>query len=85
MPSKKEKWLEFHDRQYQFKFPLLLYADFESILKRIDEQYNKKMIKMKTNRRGKTTYTEKTNTHVPSGWCVHNAFAFGCIPDPLKL
>ena len=28
MPSEKEKWLEFHDSQYQFKVPFMLYAGF---------------------------------------------------------
>ena len=39
MPTEKEKWLKFHDGQYQFKVPFMLYADFESILKPVDEQY----------------------------------------------
>ena len=28
MPSEKEKWLKFHDGQYQFKVPYMLYTDF---------------------------------------------------------
>ena len=39
MPSEKEKWLKFHDGQYQFKVPFMLYADFESILEPVDERY----------------------------------------------
>ena len=35
--------------------------------------------------KGKAPYTEKINTHVPSGWCVHSIFAYGDIPDPLKM
>ena len=31
MPTAEEKWLKFHDEQYQFKVPFMLYADFESI------------------------------------------------------
>ena len=27
----------------------------------------------------------KINTHVTSGWCVHSIFAYGDIPDPLKM
>ena len=50
MPSEKEKWLKFHDWQYQFKTLFVLYADFESILKPVDEQYGGKMNKMKTER-----------------------------------
>ena len=33
MPTKKERWLKFHDDQYQFKVAFMLYADLiESIL-----------------------------------------------------
>ena len=31
MPTKKERWLKFHDGQYQFKVPFMLYADFEKV------------------------------------------------------
>ena len=85
VPTEKEKWLKFHDGQYQFKVPFMLYADFESILKPVDERYRDKMNKMKTERKGKAPYTEKINTHVPSGWCVHSTFAYGDVPDPLKM
>ena len=85
MPSEKEKWLKFHDGQYQFKVPFMLYADFESILKPVDERYRDRMNTMKTERKGKASYTEKINTHVPSGWCVHSTFAYGDVPDPLKM
>ena len=77
MPTEKEKWLKFHDGQYQF----MLYADFESILKPVDEQYRGKTNRMKTERKDKAPYTEKINTHVPSGWCVHSTFAYGDAPD----
>ena len=45
------------------------YANFESILKPVNERYRDKMNTMKTERKGKAPYTEKINTHVPSGWC----------------
>ena len=48
MPTEKEKWLKFHDGQYQFKAPFMLYADFESILKPVDERYRNKMNTVKT-------------------------------------
>ena len=48
MPTEKEKWLKFHDGQYQFKVPFMLYADFESILKPVDERYMDRMNTMKT-------------------------------------
>ena len=40
---------------------------------------------VKTERKGMTSYTEKINTHVPPGWCVDTTFAYGDIPDPLKM
>ena len=85
MSSEKEKWLKFHDGQYQFKVPFKLYADFESILKVVDEGYKDKMNTMKVERKGKTPYMEKINTHIPSGWCVHNTFAYGEVSNPLKM
>ena len=44
-----------------------------------------RMNTMKTERKGKVSYTEKINTHAPSGWCVHSTFAYGDVPDPLKM
>ena len=85
MPAGKEKWLKFHDGQYQFKVPFMLYTDFESILKPVDERYRDKMNTMKAERKGKVSYTEKINTHVPSGWCVQSNFAYGDAPNPLKM
>ena len=84
-PLKKKKWLKFHDGQYQFKVPFMLYADFESILKPVDERYKDRMNAMTTERKCKVPYTEKINTHVPSGWCVRSTFAYGDISDPLKM
>ena len=85
MPSGKEKWLKFHDGQYKFKVPFMLYADFEIILKSVDERYKVKMNRMKTGRKGKASYTEKIKTHVPSRWCVQNTFAYGDVLNPLKM
>ena len=36
-----------------FKVPFILYADFESILKPVDEQYRDKINIMKNERKGK--------------------------------
>ena len=36
-------------------------------------------------RKGKAPYTEKINTNVPSGWCVHSTFDYGDMSDPLKM
>ena len=81
----KKKWLKFHNGQYQFKVPFMLYADFESILKPVDEPYRNRMNTMKTEKKGKASFTEKINTHVPSGWCVHSTFAHGDVTDCLKM
>ena len=80
---KSEKWLKFYDGQYKFKVPFMLYADFESILKPVDLRYKDKMNQLKTVREGKASYTEKLNTHIPSGWCVYSKFAYGDVPDPM--
>ena len=42
--------------------PYMLYGDFESILKPVDEWYREKMNRVKTERKGKVAYTEKINT-----------------------
>ena len=81
----KENSLKFHDGQYQFKVPFMLYAEFESILKPVHERYKDKMNTMKAERKGKAPYTGKINTHRPSGSCVHNTFDYGDAPDPLKI
>ena len=81
----KKKWLKFHDDQHQFKVPFTLYVAFESILKPVDERYRDKMNTMKARRKGKTSYTEKINTRVPSGWYVHSIFVYGDVPNPLKM
>ena len=48
----------------------MLHADFESVLKLVDELYKDKMNVIKAEKKGKTSYAEKINTHVPSGWSV---------------
>ena len=58
---------------------------FKSILKAVNERYRYKMNTMKSERKGKASYTEKINTHVLSGWCVHSSFAYGDVTDPLKM
>ena len=62
----------------------MLYADFERILKPVDERYRDKMNTMKAGRKGKVSYTEKINTNVPSGWFVHSTFSYGDVPNPIS-
>ena len=85
MPTEKEKPLKLHDGQYQFKVPFMLYTDFESILKPVDERYRDRMNTVKAGSKGKVSYAEKINTHVPSRWYVHSTFAYGDVADPLKM
>ena len=40
---------------------------------------------MKTDRKGKAPYTEKINTHVPSGWHVQSTFVYGDVSDPSEM
>ena len=75
MPMERDKWLKLFDGQCQFKVPFMLYADFESILKPVDDRHKVK---------GKKSYTEKINLHVPSQWCVLSTFAYGDVPDRLR-
>ena len=63
----------------------MLPTDFESILQPADEVYKDKMNVIKAEKKGKTSYQKKINTHVPSGWCVHSTFAYGYVPHPLKM
>ena len=63
----------------------MLYADSESILKPVSERYRERMNTIKSERKGKAPYMEKINMHVPSGWCVHSTFAYGDVPNPLKM
>ena len=85
MSNEKEAWLKFHDGQHHFKVPFMLYADIENILKPVNERYRDKMNTMKAERKDKAPYTEKTNTHVPSGWCVQSTFAYGDVLKSLKM
>ena len=45
----------------------MMYADFESILKLVDEQYRDKMNTMKAGRKGKAPYTEKIDMYRQDG------------------
>lgn len=52
MLSKKEKLIKLiHDFQYQLKVPFMLYADFESSPKPVNERYEEKMKQMKAGKK----------------------------------
>ena len=65
--------------------PFILYADFDSIAKPVDERHKEKMNRMKARRKGKAPYTEKMSKYVPSGCYVHSTFAYGDVSDPLQM
>ena len=68
IPSEKEKWLKLYDDQYKFQFPFMLDADFESILKPVDELYRENMNEMTTERKDNPLYTEKMHTQQGCIW-----------------
>ena len=74
MPS-KGLTIEFYDGQNQFKVPFMIYADFEAILKPIQDP----ILDL-----GKA-YTKEVNQHIPSGFFVYSKFAYGKVENPLKL
>ena len=53
MPTGEKKWLKFHDGQYQFKVPFMLYAVFESIFKPVEWRYSDSMNTMKTEKKAR--------------------------------
>ena len=75
MPTGKEKWLSFHNGQYQFKVPFMLHTDFESILKPLRKRYKDKTNTIKAQGKHKASYTDKINANVLSGWGVNSTFA----------
>ena len=72
-------------KHLSFQYRLTRLISSESILKPVDERYKDKMNTMKAERKGKAPYMEKINIHIPSGWCVHNAFAYADVHYPLKM
>ena len=74
MPHRKPI-VEYSDGQYQYKFPFIMYADFESILEPISGPASN--LRMSS--------ALGVNVHTPSGWCVRSEFAYGEVKDPLKL
>ena len=74
MPHKKPI-LEFCDGQYQFKVPLAMYADFESLLEPFQG----------SSKNPSGPWTTVTNNHIPSGWCVYSEFTYGKVKNPLTL
>ena len=62
---KEGSLVKFQDGQNQFKFPFIMYADFESILEPIEA----------TNPNPESSYTKVINQQIPIGFCVNSKFA----------
>ena len=71
MPN-KDPIVKYSDGQYQFKVPLMMYADFESILEPVQGASNDPNV---CSARG-------VNVHTPSGWCVYSKVAYGDVTNP---
>ena len=71
MPE-KDPIVTYSNGQHQFKVPFIMYADFESILERIQGVKNDPSI----------SSTRGVNSHKPSGWCLHSKFAYGKVKKP---
>lgn len=83
--------IKFHGGQYQFKVSFMLYADFESTVKPNEDKgardlarYKDKM-KQLEQKEEEESFTEKINTHIPSGFCSYTKFAYGKVENLLKL
>ena len=74
MPHKKPIIEHSDGHLFQFKVPLIIYADFELILEPIQRPGNNPR---KSSSRG-------VNVHAPSGWCAYSKFAYGKVMNPLK-
>ena len=72
MPNKKPI-VKYSDGQYQFKVPFMMYADFESILEKVEGASDNPNV----------SSAREVNVHKPSGWCVCSKFAYGVVDNPL--
>ena len=79
MPRQGSK-IRFKDGSKQMKVPFIMYADFESILQKVDSD-----LEETKDENGEKSYTQKVNQHIPSGFCVYSKFAYGEVQDPLML
>ena len=74
--------VKFHDGQYQFKVPFIMYTDFEAILEPIEATPGQEP---SPNPNPESSYTKVLNQHIPSGFCVNSKFAYGNVENPSKL
>ena len=72
---KPSSLVKFHDGQYQFRVPFIMYVHFGAILEPIEGSMpNPEM-----------PYSEEINKHVPSGFCMNSKFAYGKVKNLLKV
>ena len=72
---KEGSLVKFHDGQYQFKVPFIMYADFEAILRPTAGP----------SLSAESSYTKVISQHIPSSFCVNSELAHGKVKNPLKL
>ena len=70
--SEEHSFVRFH-RQYQFKVPFIIYADF------------KQSSQEETEPDPEAPYMKRINCHVPSGFCPYSTCAYREVKDPLRL
>ena len=70
--------IKFHNGQYQFKVPFIMYTDFVELIeaKQCQEPFPEP--------NPERPYTKVFNLNIPSGFCVNSKFANGKIENPLK-
>ena len=72
---KEGSTFKFQVGQYQFKVPMIMYADLKTILEPMEGP--------KPNL--ENPYSKEVNNHVPSGLWVRSEFAYGKVKNPIKL
>ena len=75
MPSEKEKILEFNQYMKSDKIPCIIYADIESLIRKIDRCANNP----------ENSSTTKIVEHIPSGYSVSTIWAFDNIENKRSL
>ena len=73
---KQNSFVRFHSWQYQFKVPLVIYADFAAILHSSEEETNCDLL---------SSYMRDISHHIPSGFFPYASFAYGEVTYLLRL
>ena len=75
IPSEKDKILEFHQYTKSYKMPYIIYADIESLIKKIDGCPNNP----------ESSLTTKIGEHVPCGYSISTIWGFYHIEEKHTL